>query len=130
LEGKFSIYHAVAAALVTGRGGEQAFSDRTVTDPAVVALRKRVAVTVDPAIKADQVDMLLTRTDGRKLHLFIEHAVGSQDKPMTDAQLEDKFAGLAEEILPAGQTRRLIDLCWTVWDSKDAGEIGRAGAAA
>jgi hypothetical protein len=74
--------------------------------------------------------MLLTRTDGRKLHLFIEHAVGSQDKPMTDAQLEDKFAGLAEEILPAGQTRRLIDLCWTVWDSKDAGEIGRAGAAA
>lgn len=129
LEGKFSIYHAVAAALVTGRGGEQAFSDRTVNDPVVVALRKRVTATVDPAIKPDQVDMLVTLTDGQKLHLFIEHAVGSQDKPMTDAQLEDKFTGLAEEILPAKQTRRLIDLCWGVWGLTDAGEIGRAGAA-
>jgi 2-methylcitrate dehydratase PrpD len=130
LEGKFSVYHAVAAALVTGRGGEQAFSDRTVNDPVVVALRKRVSVAIDPAIKADQVDMVITLTDGKRLHMFIEHAVGSQDKPMTDAQLEDKFTGLAEGILPAKQTRRLIDLCWGVWGLEDAGEIGRAGASA
>ncbi len=129
LEGKFSIYHAVAVALVTGRAGEQAFTDRAVADPLVVAVRKRVTVTIDPAIKPDQVDMTITLTDGRKLHQFIEHAVGSQLSPMTDAQLEDKFAGLAEEILPTAQTRRLMDLCWAAWDLPDAGEIGRAGAA-
>ena len=130
LEGKFSVYHAVAAALVTGRAGEQAFLDQTVRDPVIVALRKRVTATVDPAIKPDQVDMLITLRDGKTLHLFIEHAVGSQDKPMTDAQLEEKFTGLAEGILPAGQTRRLMDLCWKVWDLGDASEIGRAGATA
>ena len=129
LEGKFSVYHAVAAALVTGRGGEQAFSDQMVRDPEVVAVRKRITATVDPAIKADQVDMTLTLADGRKLNMFIEHAVGSQKNPMTDAQLEEKFSGLAEGIIPPEQTRRVMDLCWHVWDLPDAGEIGRAGAA-
>ena len=33
LEGKFSIYHAVAVALVEGAGGEKQFSDRAVNDP-------------------------------------------------------------------------------------------------
>ncbi len=128
LEGKFSIFHAVAVALATGRAGEAAFTDRAVADPAVVALRGRVHAVTDPAIKTDQVDMTITTTDGRTLRKFIEHAVGSQDQPMTDAQLEDKFSGLAEEVLPRDRTRRLMDLCWGAWDLPDAGEIGRAGA--
>ncbi len=128
LEGKFSIYHAVAVALVTGRGGEQAFTDRAVADPAVVAVRGRVHVVTDPAIKTDQVDMIVTTADGRRLHQFIEHAVGSQDKPMTDGQLEEKFSELAEEVLPRDRMRRLMDLCWGAWDLPDAGEIGRGGA--
>lgn len=128
LEGKFSVYHAVGVALVTGRAGEQAFTDRAVSDPTVVALRNKVSATVDSAIKADQVDMTVTLNDGRTLHKFIEHAVGSQDHPMSDAQLEDKFTGLCEEILSKDQTRRLLDLCWGVWDLKDAGDITRAAA--
>lgn len=130
LEGKFSVVHAVAVALVTGRGGEQAFTDQAVNDPAVVTVRKMVTATVDPAIKADQVDMMVTLKDGRTLHQFIEHAVGSQDHPMSDAQLEDKFTGLAEGILPSGQTGQLMELCWKAWDLDDAGKIGQAGAAA
>ena len=128
LEGKFSVFHAVAVATVTGRAGEQAFTDKAVNDPTVVALRNKVSATIDPAIKADQVDMTIVLNDGRTLHKFIEHAVGSQDNPMSDAQLEDKFMSLCEDILPTDQTRRLIDLCWGVWDLKDAGEISRAAA--
>jgi len=94
----------------------------------VVAVRGRVHVVTDPAIKTDQVDMIVTTADGRRLHQFIEHAVGSQDKPMTDGQLEEKFSGLAEEVLPRDRMRRLMDLCWGAWDLPDAGEIGRGGA--
>ncbi len=128
LEGKFSIYHAVAVALVTGRGGEKAFTDAAVTDPQVVAVRKTVTAVIDPAINADQVDLTVTLKDGRVLHKFIEHAVGSQANPMTDAQLAGKFTDLCDGILPADQTKRLLDLCWGVWDLKDVGEIGRTGA--
>src|SRR4051794_38986334 len=45
LEGKFSVFHAVAVATVTGRAGEQAFTDKAVTDPTVVALRNKVSAT-------------------------------------------------------------------------------------
>ena len=68
--------------------------------------------------------------DGRQLHQFIQHAVGSQLHPMSDAQLADKFTGLTEGILPDDRTKRLMDLCWKAWELEDAGEIGRAGMAA
>ena len=128
LQGKFSIYHAVAVALVTGRAGEKAFTDAAVADPTVVGVRNKTHVVTDPAIKADQVDMTVTLTDGRTLHKFIEHAVGSQQNPMTDAQLEVKFSDLCDGILPSDQTKKLIDLCWRAWDLTDAGDIARAGA--
>jgi hypothetical protein len=49
--------------------------------------------------------------NGERLAIFVEHAVGSVEKPMSDRQLEEKFHGLADGILPAGQTREIIDLC-------------------
>ena len=101
LEGKFSIYHAVAAAIVNGKVGEPEFSDRSVRDPVTVALRDRVTTIVDPAIHEDQARVTIILKDGRRLDKYIEHAVGSSQNPMTDAQLEAKFSGLAEGILPA-----------------------------
>ncbi|MET0518419.1 MAG: MmgE/PrpD family protein [Burkholderiaceae bacterium] len=130
LEGKFSVFHAVAVALVTGRGGEQAFSDKAVQDPTVIAVRRKVDAVIDPAIKADQVDMTITLNDGRQLHQFIEHAVGSQLHPMSDKQLEDKFAGLTDEILSPAHAKRLLERCWNIWQLENAGDIGRTGAAA
>ena len=129
LEGKFSVFHAVAVALVTGRAGEQAFTDEAVRDPVVVGVRGKVVAEVDPAIGADQVDMTVSLEDGRVLHRFIEHAVGSQDHPMSDAQLEGKFRGLAEGILPEGKVGGLMALCRGAWGREDAGAIGRAGRA-
>ena len=77
LEGKFSIYHAVAVALVEGAGGEKQFSDRAVNDPNVVELRGKVIPVVTPGIDPAQVDMTIALEDGRTLHRFIAHAIGS-----------------------------------------------------
>jgi hypothetical protein len=77
LEGKFSIYHAVAVALVEGAGGEKQFSDRAVNDPTIVALRAKVNPVITPGIDAAQVDMTVVLKDGRQLHRYIEHAIGS-----------------------------------------------------
>lgn len=123
LEGKFSIYHAVAIAVIDGAAGEKQFSDAKVRDPMTVALREKVNTVVDPSIKPEQVDMTITLTDGRKLHKFIEHAIGSTEVPMTNQQLEKKFTDLAEGILPPDQTRALIDKCWGVERLDSAAEI-------
>jgi 2-methylcitrate dehydratase PrpD len=125
LEGKFSIYHAVAVALVECAGGEKQFSDRAVNDPTIVALRDKVVPTITPGIDAAQVDMTVVLKDGRTLHRFIEHAVGSVEKPMTDKELETKFADLADGIISSDAIRRVMDACWNVETLPNAAEIAK-----
>ena len=126
LEGKFSVYHSVAAAMIDGAAGEKQYSDRAVRDARTIALRDKVNATVDPAIKAEQVDMTVKLKDGRTLHKFIAHAIGSVEVPMSDKQLEAKFSDLAEGVLPAAQVRALMDACWKVEQLPDAAAIARA----
>jgi 2-methylcitrate dehydratase PrpD len=130
LEGKFSIYHAVAVAVVEGAGGEKQFSDRAVKDPAVVALRSKVIPVITPGIDTAQVDMTIVLRDGRQLHRYIAHAVGSIEAPMTDRQLEAKFADLADGIIPAPQIRRVMDACWGVESLPNAAEIAKMSVSA
>ena len=92
-------------------------------DPAVVALRGKVDPVITPGIESAQVDMMITLKDGRILHRFIAHAIGSIEVPMTDKQLEAKFADLAEGILPATTIQRVIDACWSIESLPSAGEI-------
>src|SRR6204780_1285973 len=130
LEGKFSIYHAVAVALVEGAGGEKQFSDRAVNDPTIVALRAKVNPVVTPGIDAAQVDMTVVLKDGRQLHRYIEHAIGSVEKPMTDQQLETKLTDLAEGIIPQPMIRRVMDACWNVEGLPNAAEIAKMSVSA
>jgi 2-methylcitrate dehydratase PrpD len=115
----------VAVALVEGAAGERQYSDRAVRDPQIVALRGKVTAVVDPAIKAEQVDMTITLTDGRKLHKFIAHAIGSLEVPMSDKQLEAKFRDLADGILPAAQVNALLATCWNVEQLPSAAAIAQ-----
>lgn len=128
LEGKFSIYHAVAVALAEGAGGEKQFSDRAVNDSAIAALRSKVNPVITPGIKTEQVDMTVVLKDGREFHRYIEHAVGSVEVPMTDKQLETKFSDLAEGIIPAPMIRRVMDACWNVESLPSAAEIAKMSA--
>lgn len=114
LEGKFSVYHSAAVAIVEGAAGEQQYSDRAVRNSAVVALRDRVQTTIDSSIAEDQVRIAITLKDGRRLEKYIEHAVGSVKNPMSDRDLEAKFAGQADGLLSKAQARRAIDLCWDI----------------
>jgi 2-methylcitrate dehydratase PrpD len=130
LEGKFSIFHAAAAAIVEGAGGIAQFSDRAVRLPEIITLRSRVHTTVDPAIKEDQVRILITLKDGRMLEKFIEHAVGSIDRPLPDRDLEAKVAGLADGILTQDRIRQMTALCWNMEKSDDAALLARSAATA
>ena len=70
--------------------------------------------------------MTITLKDGRKLHKFIQHAIGSVEVPMTNQQLEKKFADLVDGILSPAQTRALMDKCWHVETLANAGDIALA----
>jgi 2-methylcitrate dehydratase PrpD len=127
LEGKFSVYHSAAVAIVEGKAGEKQYSDSAVLNPVVVALRDRVTAIIDPSIKEEQARVTIFLKDGRKLEMFIAHAIGSVERPMTDADLEAKVIDLAEGIIPAKQVQHLIELCWNVEKLSNAAEIAQAG---
>jgi 2-methylcitrate dehydratase PrpD len=112
LESKFSVYFAAALAIVRGSAGMRDFSDANAKDPVLVALRDRVTATVDPKVQEHQVRARITLTDGRVVEQWIEHVVGSLERPMSDADLEAKALDLMRDVLSDAQARALLDLCW------------------
>ncbi len=129
LEGKFSVYHSCAAAIVHGAAGEREYADAVVADPQIVALRDKVAAVAEDDIAEDEAFVRVTLNDGRVLNKHVEHAIGSLERPMDDAALNAKFDGLAREALPAAKADALRDLCWGLESLEDAAALARAARA-
>jgi 2-methylcitrate dehydratase PrpD len=123
LESKFSVYYAAAVAIADGMAGERQFSDSRVHDPAITAVRDRVLANADPVLTQDQARVSILLTDGRRVEVFVEHAVGSARNPMSDGALDAKFLDLAEGVLPSSQARKVIELCRGVETLPAAAEI-------
>jgi 2-methylcitrate dehydratase PrpD len=123
LEGKFSVYHGFASGLIFGRAGEHEYADDIVNRPDMVALRGKVVATVDDAIDEASADVTAFLKDGRTEHVFVEHAIGSIEKPLTDAQLEQKFSELAEPVIGKERVARLIGACWKLGESADVTDL-------
>ncbi|MEB3103609.1 MmgE/PrpD family protein [Ferviditalea candida] len=112
LEGKFSVYHCTAVGLIDGKAGVKQFSDERVKDERVVALRDKIRLSVNREMQEDQALIRATLNDGRVIEEFIEHAIGSMDVPMTNAQLEEKFYDVTADVLPADKQKQLVELVW------------------
>jgi hypothetical protein len=94
----------------------------------VIRLRKSTSVVVEPRYAMDEAEVAVTLVDGRVLTQHIEHAVGSLERPMADAGLEQKLRGLAEDVLTDAQTNDLIARVWSLENLDDAAAL--AGACA
>jgi 2-methylcitrate dehydratase PrpD len=117
LQAKFSVYHGCAAGLTFGRAAEDEFADAIVNRTDMVALRRKVVAVVDDTIDEASADVTATLYDGRVVHVFVEHAIGSLQNPMTKDLLEAKFHGLSDPVLGATQTSALIAACWSIGDA-------------
>jgi 2-methylcitrate dehydratase PrpD len=122
LEGKFSVFHACAAGLMFGRAGEHEFSDAIVARPDVVALRDKVRIAVDDGIDEAAADVTVITRGGRRHHVRVEHAIGSLERPMTDADLEAKFHGLVDPVLGVHKADAIVQ------DAMALAQAGRIGA--
>lgn len=97
LEGKFSVQHSVAAALLDGRAGPHQYTDARVRDPAVVALRDRVKLAVEPESHLEQAEVSVTLHSGEQRRVQVQHAIGGLDYPLTDEQLDEKVQDLLRD---------------------------------
>ena len=126
LEAKFSVYHACAAAILFGQAGEAEFSDAIAARPDVIALRDRVHARVDASIDESAADVTIQCRDGRDLHVKVAHAIGSLQRPMSDADLARKLHGLVDPVLGVERARRLVELCGTLAEADNVDPLKAA----
>lgn len=126
LEGKFSVFHAAASALLRGDGSPTAFTDEAVTAPELVALRRKVTVSADPACHEAAVAIAVTLADGRRVEKRIERAIGAMEKPLSDAQINDKFRGQSAAVIGDARCDALLDMAWQLEGLSSVAEIADA----
>jgi 2-methylcitrate dehydratase PrpD len=119
LQGKFSVYHGCASGLIFGRAGEAQYNDAVVNRDDMVALRRKVVAVVDDSIDEASTDATAFLKDGRSVHVFVKHAIGSLENPMSDRMLEEKFHDLSDAILGAAASEALIKAAWDLAHLQD-----------
>ncbi|MBV7484072.1 MmgE/PrpD family protein [Bordetella sp. BOR01] len=105
LSAKFSMAHAIAAALLAGQGGATAFHSGTVADSAMQALRERVTMApwpepIPPAPNDRPARVEIRFTDGSSLAGECLSARGGADRPFAPDELMDKIRQLTSETFP------------------------------
>lgn len=126
LEGKFSVFHCVGAAIVEGKVGEAQFSDGAVRDAAIVDVRDRTDINVTDGMREDECRIRATLKDGRTVEHYVEFASGSIENPLSDAQLDAKFIDLVTPILGSNKASSLIEIVRDFENQPDLSGLIRA----
>ncbi|GGD23788.1 MmgE/PrpD family protein [Aureimonas glaciei] len=129
LEGKFSVFHSAATALLYGDGSPTAFTDERVRDPAVMALRDKVKATSDGSVHEDAVHIAVTLTDGERIELHVPHAIGSLERPLSNEAIGEKFVTQSVPVIGEVASRALLAMGWALESSDDVAAIASASAA-
>jgi aconitate decarboxylase len=122
LEAKFSVYHSGACALLLGKATPAEYEDSVVLDPNVIAIRDRIVADVDPALEPQQARVCVVLDNGEILDVFVEHAIGSVLKPMSDEMLEKKFIDQATGVT-GEQAQAASKACWGIGTASDVASI-------
>lgn len=123
-EAKFSLPYVISHALVYGSVRLDAFEPARLTDATVRGLMPRVELVADPDLTASFPGQRAARvtvrtTDGRELQHFAPYRKGDPEAPLSDADLNDKFAELAGPVLGESRMRELRDAVWQLEKQDD-----------
>jgi 2-methylcitrate dehydratase PrpD len=107
LQSKFSLAHSAAVAFLDRDAGIAQYSDQRATAPEVMAMRRKVSIAVDDALRKDEAHAALVAATGKRFESHIDHATGTVDNPMPDAAIEAKFLANACPAIGAERAERL-----------------------
>ena len=131
LEGKFSIPFCMAIAVIERKAGIAQFQDRKVRDQKVIELMKRVTLYVDEELERLGYDQVRSRIrvklkDGRVVGDRYDVARGHPTKPMSWAELTEKFRDCAGLVLSRKKVDETIRLLEQFQDLKSLRPLMRA----
>lgn len=114
-----SLPYVIAAALAERQVTPVQFTMQKIMDPVIRAQLKKVEVVADPEIEKvfpalQRVIVSISTTDGRTFTKQLDYPKGDPRNPLTDGEIEEKFAALAEGVLSAGAQKKLKDAIWNL----------------
>lgn len=115
MEAKFSLPYAVATALVRGTPRMEHFTDAAVREPAVRMLMDTIDITEDTArgdlsatMDGRYADLVLFLRGGGLRRVRVENARGSAERPLTPAEVDEKFMSTAGSVLHVDKACELL----------------------
>lgn len=114
-----SLPYVIAAALAERQVTPVQFTMEKIMDPTIRAQLKKVEVVADPEIEKvfpalQRVIVNITTTDGRTLSKQLDYPKGDPRNPLSDQEIEEKFAALAEGVLSTSAQKKLKDAIWNL----------------
>ena len=114
-----SLPYVIAAALVDRQVTPAQFTMEKIMDPAIRAQLKKIEVVADPEIEKvfpalQRVIVNITTKDGRTFTRQLDYPKGDPRNPLTDTEIEEKFAALAEGVLSKSAQQKLKDAIWNL----------------
>lgn len=112
-----SLPYVIAAAVADGNVLPSSFSDEKLKDPRIWDLLGKIKVVADPEIDAlfpgvKRARVSIMNNTGESYTAQVDHAKGSPQNPMSDAEVISKFRANASAVLSKGQQDKVIDLTW------------------
>ena len=115
IESKFSMPYILARALVDGALVLDTFTDEAAADPAVRRIAGNIVMELDAGLVetadgARPADVTVRLKDGGEVRRRVDHSRGRPEKPMTPAELRNKFDTCAGRTLDPAQAGRVAEL--------------------
>ena len=112
-----SLPYVVAAALVDRQVTPVQFTMEKIMDEKIREQLNKVEVVADPEIERvfpalQRVIVNIHTTDGRSFSRQLDYPKGDPRNPLTDQEIEEKFAALAEGVLSRTAQKRVRDAVW------------------
>jgi 2-methylcitrate dehydratase PrpD len=118
---QMSLPYAVAARLVHGSVGIDAYRAERRRDPRIAPALARIMLETDPSqADLDDPQVTITFADGTRASRQASVALGAPANPIADADLHAKYRSLADMVMPAGQAAALAEAVLALDRSGDA----------
>ena len=112
-----SLPYVIAAALVDRQVTPAQFTPQKINDAKIRAQLKKVVVVADPEIEKvfpalQRVVVTIRTTDGNEFTKQLDYPKGDPRNPLTDKEIEEKFAALAGPIMSKAAQKKIMKAVW------------------
>jgi len=114
-----SLPYVIAAALVDRQVTPTQFTMERILDRKIREQLNKVEVVADPEIEKvfpalQRVIVHIDTTDGRSFSRQLDYPKGDPRNPLTDLEIEEKFAALADGVLSSDAQKRVKETVWNL----------------